>query len=80
MIGFGYDAPNNIISRPKKMRKSENLIMYDNGFDEEKIRLTNNELRKFKEFETISDSECEDIIDSLVKLAIITYNLIDDEI
>jgi len=54
--------------------------MYDNGFDEEKIRLTNDELREFKEFETISDSECEDIIDSLVKLAIITYNLIDDEI
>ena len=54
--------------------------MYDNGFDEEEIRLTNDELREFKEFETISDSECEDIIDSLVKLAIITYNLIDDEI
>lgn len=54
--------------------------MYDNGFDEEKIRLTNDELRKFKGFETISDSECENIIDSLVKLAIITYNLKDEKI
>lgn len=54
--------------------------MYDNGLDEEKIRLTNDELREIKGFGTISDSECENIIDSLVKLAIITYNLIDDEI
>lgn len=54
--------------------------MYDNGFDEEKIRLTNDELREIKGFETISDSECDNIIDSLVKLAIITYNLIDDDI
>lgn len=54
--------------------------MYDNGIDEEKIRLTNDELRKFKEFEAISDSECEDIIDSLVKLAIIVYNLKEEKI
>lgn len=54
--------------------------MYDNQLDEEKIKLTNDELRKFKEFETFSDSECENIIDSLVKLAIITYNLKDEKI
>lgn len=54
--------------------------MNNNGFDEEKIRLTNDELRKFKGFETISDSESENIIDSLVKLAIITYNLKDEKI
>jgi hypothetical protein len=54
--------------------------MYDNGLDEEKIRLTNDELREIKGFETISDIECENIIDSLVKLAIITYNLIDEDI
>lgn len=52
----------------------------DIGFDEEKIRLTNDELRKFKGFEGISDLECESIIDSLVKLAIITYNLKDVDI
>ena len=54
--------------------------MVDNLFDENKIRLTNDELRKFKAFETISDSDCENIIDSLVKLAIITYNLKDEKI
>lgn len=49
-------------------------------FNEEKVRLTTNELRKFKGFETVSDSEAESIIDSLVKLAIITYNLKDENI
>ena len=43
--------------------------------DEDKLRLTNKELRKFKGFENISDSECEEIIDSLLKLAMIVYNL-----
>lgn len=54
--------------------------MYNNQLDEEKIKLTNNELRKFKGFEVISDSECENIIDALVKLAIIVYNLKDEKI
>lgn len=44
-------------------------------FNEEKVRLTTNELRKFKGFETVSDSEAESIIDSLVQIAIIAYNL-----
>ncbi len=43
--------------------------------DNEKIKITIKELRKFKGFENISDSECEEIIDSLLKLSIIVYNL-----
>ena len=43
--------------------------------DNEKIKITIKELRKFNGFENISDSECEEIIDSLLKLAVIVYNL-----
>ncbi|WP_155959317.1 hypothetical protein [Flavobacterium saliperosum] len=43
--------------------------------DEEKLKLTFEELRKFEGFENISDSECEEIIESLLKLAMVVYNL-----
>lgn len=49
--------------------------MNNDGTDNEKIKITIEELRKFKGFETISDSEAESIIDSLAQLAIIAYNL-----
>jgi len=43
--------------------------------DDEKVKITIKELRKFKGFENISDSECEEIIESLLKLSVIVYNL-----
>ena len=54
--------------------------MYDDELDEKNIKLTNEELRGFKGFETITDSECEEIIDSLIKLTVIINNLIEKEI
>lgn len=38
-------------------------------------RLTVEELKRFKEFELISDLEAENIIESLFQLAIIGYNI-----
>ncbi|WP_170108198.1 hypothetical protein [Flavobacterium sediminis] len=43
--------------------------------DENDIKITNDELRKFTGFENVSDLECEEIIESLLKLAVIVYNL-----
>ena len=43
--------------------------------DDEKVKITIKELRKFKGFENISDSECEEIIECLLKLSVIVYNL-----
>ncbi|KFC57859.1 hypothetical protein [Flavobacterium gilvum] len=43
--------------------------------ENEKIRLTIDELRKFEGFETITDSDAETIIESLFQLAIIGYNI-----
>jgi len=54
--------------------------MYDDELDKQNIKLTNEELREFNGFETFSDSECEETIDSLIKLTIIMYNLIEEEI
>lgn len=49
--------------------------MYNNGLNEENTRLTIEELRKFKGFEEISESEVKEIIESLFQLAIIAYNI-----
>ncbi|MCG2610645.1 hypothetical protein LZZ90_03905 [Flavobacterium sp. SM15] len=49
--------------------------MNNDGTSNEKIKLTIEELRKFKGFEAVSDSDAENIIDSLAQLAIIAYNL-----
>lgn len=49
--------------------------MYNNGLNEENTRLTIEELRKFKGFEEISESEAKEIIETLFQLAIIAYNI-----
>ncbi len=49
--------------------------MDNNGLNEENTRLTIEELRKFKGFEEISESEVKEIIESLFQLAIIAYNI-----
>lgn len=66
------------------MRQKNNLPLKKNEIwrlsiimlsDDEKVKITIKELRKFKGFENISDSECEEIIESLLKLSVIVYNL-----
>jgi hypothetical protein len=55
--------------------------MIEEFHDENSLpRVTIKELKSFKGFKETSDSECEEIINSLVKLAIITYNLKNNEI
>lgn len=49
--------------------------MYNDGLNEENTRLTIEELRKFRGFEQISESEAKEIIESLYQLAIIGYNI-----
>ena len=58
----------------KKWESADYQVLKDE-LDEAKLKLTFKELRKFEGFENISDSECEEIIDSLLKLAVIVYNL-----
>jgi hypothetical protein len=53
------------------------MCLNDNEYNE---RLTVNELRKFRGFEEISDSEAENVIDSLVRLAMIMYNVNKEEL
>ena len=59
----------------KKWESAEALTMYNDGLNEENTRLTIEELRKFKGFEEISESEAKEIIESLFQLAIIGYNI-----
>ncbi|WP_269221884.1 hypothetical protein [Flavobacterium sp. IMCC34518] len=49
--------------------------MYNDGLNEDNTKLTIEELRKFKGFEEISESEAKEIIESLFQLAIIGYNI-----
>ena len=48
--------------------------------DSNQVKLTIEELKKFNGFETISNSEAEVIIDSLVRLAMIMYNVNKEEL
>lgn len=59
----------------KKRESAEALTMYNDGLNEENTRLTIEELRKFRGFEEISESEAKEIIESLYQLAIIGYNI-----
>ena len=47
----------------------------NNNEDSNQVKLTIEELKKFNGFETISNSEAEEIIDSLFRLAIVMYNI-----
>lgn len=49
--------------------------MYNDGLNNENIKLTIEELKKCKGFDEISESEANEIIESLFQLAIIGYNI-----
>ena len=66
---------NNKSQEIKKRESAEALTMYNDGLNEENTRLTIEELRKFRGFEQISESEAKEIIESLYQLAIIGYNI-----
>lgn len=49
--------------------------MYNDGLNNENIKLTIEELKKCKGFDGISELEANGIIESLFQLAIIGYNI-----
>lgn len=53
------------------------MCLEDKEYNE---RLTIEELKRFKEFDLISDLEAENIIDSLIQLAMIMYNVNKEEL
>ena len=59
----------------KKWEGVEVLIMYNDGLNNENNKLTIEELRKCNGFEGTSESEANEIIESLFQLAIIGYNI-----
>lgn len=77
-----YSQNNDKTQRQTRKNGTWRLRKMNEEFHDENSlpRLTIKELRSFKGFEMISDSECEEIINSLVKLAIITYNFKNTEI
>ena len=59
----------------KKWESAEALIMNNDGLNNENTKLTIEELKKCKGFDGLSESEANEIIESLFQLAIIGYNI-----
>lgn len=55
-------------------QKESNFCDQKQKAEKNQVKLTIEELRRCKGFETVSESEAQDIIESLFRLAVIVYN------
>lgn len=55
-------------------QKESNFCDQKQKAEKNQVKLTIEELRSCKGFETVSESEAQDIIESLFRLAVIVYN------
>jgi len=55
------------------------MSLYDESLTTKRTHLTEAEIRKVKGFENISDSQLQELKETLYRLSIITYNIFTNE-